>query len=122
MNNNGGITFTASANFNDAVAKAKIEAAVHRAQMKLDAQVANDSNYYCPLKTSTLQKSAVINTVIGSGLVEWKTPYARRQYYGEDFDHSKSGNPNATAKWFETAKARKQKDWERLVNDTIKNS
>ncbi len=122
MNKDGGITFTVKGNFNDAAAKARISAAIHKAQMKLDQQVINDSNYYVPLKTSTLQKSAIINTVIGSGLVKWSTPYARAQYYGVDFDHSKQRNPNACAKWFEAAKARKMQQWEKLVNDTVKNS
>lgn len=122
MNKDGGITFTVKGNFNDAAAKARISAAIHKAQMKLDQQVINDSNYYVPLKTSTLQKSAIINTVLGSGLVKWRTPYARAQYYGVNFDHSKQRNPNACAKWFDAAKARKLKDWEKLVNDTIKNS
>lgn len=122
MNKDGGITFTVKGNFNDAAAKARISAAIHKAQMKLDQQVINDSNYYVPLKTSTLQKSAIINTVLGSGLVKWRTPYARAQYYGVNFDHSKQRNPNACAKWFEAAKAHKLKDWEKLVNDTIENS
>lgn len=122
MNKDGGITVTVKANFRDAETKARISAAIHRAQMRLDQQVITDSNYYCPLKTGTLQKSAIINTVIGSGLVKWRTPYARRQYYGVNFDRSKDPNPNACAKWFETAKARKSKDWEKLVNDTVKNS
>ena len=125
MNSDGGITFKVTANFDSAAAKRKFSEAIHKAQMKLDQQVINDSNYYCPLRAAqggTLQKSAQINTVIGSGLVVWRTPYARRQYYGVDFDHSKSANPNACAKWFEAAKARKMKEWEKLVNDTVKNS
>jgi len=125
LNSNGGITFTVKGNFDTQAAKTRISAAIHKAQMKLDQQVITDSNYYCPLRAAqggTLQKSAIINTVIGSGLVVWKTPYARRQYYGVNFDHSKSANPNACAKWFEAAKARKVKQWEKLVNDTIKNS
>ena len=125
MNNAGGIEFTVKGSVNDAAAKAIISAAVHKAQTRLDQQVITDSNYYCPLRAAqggTLQKSAIINTVLGSGLVQWKTPYARAQYYGVNFDHSKSANPNACAKWFEAAKARKLKDWEKLVNDTVKNS
>lgn len=122
MNNNGGVTFTVKSNFDDAGAKRNLETAIHRAQMKLDQQIITDSNYYCPLKTGTLQKSAQINTVIGSGNIVWKTPYARRQYYGVNFDRSKDPNPNATAKWFEAAKAHKLNDWEKLVNDTIKHS
>ena len=122
MNSNGGITFKATANFNSAAAKRKFSGAIHKAQIKLDAQVLADSNYYCPLKTGTLQKSGIINTVLGSGLVVWKTSYARAQYYGVNFDRSKDPNPNACAKWFEAAKARKVKQWEKLVNDTVKNS
>ena len=126
MNKDGGITFTVKGNFDTQAAKTRISAAIHKAQMKLDQQVITDSNFYCPLKTGTLQKSAIINTVLGSGLVkwstQWRTPYARAQYYGVNFDRSKDPNPNACAKWFEAAKARKLKDWEKLVNDTIKNS
>ena len=122
MNNAGGIEFTVKGNFNDAAAKARISAAIHKAQMKLDQQVITDSNFYCPLKTGTLQKSAIISTVIGSGIVIWRTPYARAQYYGINFDRNKDPNPNACAKWFEAAKARKMKDWEKSVNDTVKNS
>lgn len=122
MNKDGSVTFTATANFDDAAAKARTSAAIHNAQIKLDQQVITDSNYYVPLKTSTLQKSAIINTVLGSGEVKWVTPYARRQYYGVNFDHSKQRNPNACARWFEAAKARKMEQWRKLVDDTIKNS
>ena len=122
MNSNGGITFKATANFDSAAAKRKFSGAIHKAQIKLDAQVLADSNYYCPLKTGTLQKSGIINTVLGSGLVVWKTSYARAQYSCVNVDRSKDPNPNACAKWFEAAKARKVKQWEKLVNDTVKNS
>lgn len=122
MNKDGGITFTVKGNFDTQAAKARISAAIHKAQMKLDAQVLADSNFYCPLKGGALQKSAIINTVIGSGLVKWRTPYAHSQYHRLDFDHSQQKNPNACAKWFEAAKARKMEQWRKLVDDTIKNS
>ena len=122
MNKNGGIKFKATANFNEAKVKARLNKKLKRAQKKLDVQVTNDSNYLVPNKTSTLQKSAIENTVIGSGLVLWHTPYASRQYYGENFDHSKQKNPNACAKWFEAAKARWLEQWRKLVNDEIKRS
>ena len=122
MNKDGGITFTVKGNFDTQAAKARISAAIHKAQIRLDQQVITDSNFYCPLKTGTLQKSGIINTVLGSGLVVWKTPYARAQYYGVNFDRSKDPNPNACAKWFEAAKARKMEQWRKLVDDTIKNS
>lgn len=122
MNKNGGIQFKATANFNVAKVKARLNAKVKRAQLKLDTQVIADSNYFVPKITSTLEKSGIINTVIGSGLVLWHTPYASRQYYGENFDHSKQKNSNACAKWFEAAKARWLEKWRRLVNDEIKRS
>lgn len=122
MNKDGGITFTVKGNFDTQAAKTRISAAIHKAQMKLDAQVLADSNFYCPLKEGDLQKSAIINTVIGSGLVKWCTPYAHSQYHRLDFDHSQQKNPNACAKWFEAAKARKMEQWRKLVDDTIKNS
>ena len=122
MNNAGGIEFTVKGNFNEAAAMARFKAAVKRAQMKLDTQVITDSNYFVPKDTATLEKSAVIRTVIGSGLVKWKTDYARRQYYGLNFDHSKQSNPSACAKWFEAAKARWLDKWRKLVNDEIKHS
>ena len=122
MNKDGGITFTVKGNFDTQAAKTRISAAIHKAQMKLDAQVLADSNFYCPLKEGDLQKSAIINTVIGSGLVKWCTPYAHSQYHRLDFDHSQQKNPNACAKWFEAANARKMEQWRKLVDDTIKNS
>lgn len=106
--------------FDAAKTAALLETSGGGAQKKLDAQVLNDSNYFCPMKTGTLQKSAVIYTRIGSGEVVWKTPYARGQYYGENLIHPHAPNPNACAKWFETAKARHMDDWKRLVENEIK--
>lgn len=88
-----------------------------RAQKKLDSAVLKDSNFYCPMYQSVLQKSGIAHTVIGSGHIMWKTPYARFQYYGLKLDHSKSNNPYATPKWFETAKAKRKKEWVKLVYD-----
>ncbi|MBO6300842.1 MAG: hypothetical protein J6N15_00195 [Ruminiclostridium sp.] len=87
------------------------------AQAALDAAVLKDCNYYVPLDSGALQKSAINHTVLGSGDIVWATPYARRQYYGTHLDHSRQRNPNATAKWFESAKARRLKEWVRIAND-----
>ena len=106
--------------FSDQEILAREKDCVLRAQIKLDAQILADSNYYCPMKQSVLQKSAIIGTVLGSGRIRWITPYARRQYFGVNFDHSKSANPNACAKWFEAAKARKLPEWLKLVKEELK--
>lgn len=122
MNSNGSIKFTVKSLFDESGVKHRFNDSLHRAQEKLDAQVLADSNYYVPLKTGTLQKSAIIATTIGSGVVRWVTPYAHSQYYGEHFDHSQQANPNACAKWFEAAKARRKDQWVRLVKDELEHS
>lgn len=94
----------------------KIQNNVKLCQKVLDNEVLKDSNYFCPMDTGTLKKSAILHTVLGSGLVVWKTPYADKMYYSEHIKPRTDKNPNASRKWFEVAKARKLKDWEKLVN------
>ena len=105
--------------FNKTQVAGKINKAIHKAQEALDAAVLQDSNYFIPHDTGTLEESGTSNTVIGGGKVIWKTPYARYQYY-EQLDHSKQRNPNACMKWFEAAKARFIKKWETIANDYFK--
>lgn len=119
MANDGLFTFRVKTIKNGKRITEKITKECKTAQAKLEVQIIKDSNYYCPLKTGTLQKSAIINTVIGNGLIIWKAPYVRRQYYGVKFDHSKSPNPNACAKWFATAKAKKLKQWLELFRRSL---
>ena len=114
-----GVTFNTKTVLNDAGIKADIEAKARQVQAPLDALILQDSNFFCPIKTGTLQKSAIINSRLGSGELVWKTPYARRQYY----EYSKppyQPNPNACGKWFEAAKARWLEKWVRFVNERIK--
>lgn len=100
----------------------RIDRGIKAAQFALDSQVLKDSNYYCPLDTSNLQKSGITSTVIGSGLITWRTPYARAQYYSCP-NKSLQRNPNASQKWFEVAKSKNLKNWEKLANDEyFKNS
>lgn len=116
----GGVSFDSEVVFDEGKVRMKIMKGSSRAQKVLDSAVVRDSNYYCPQDTSTLQKSAIVNTVIGSGTVRWVTPYAREQYYNMNFTHERSRNPNATAKWFETAKARNLDKWLALVERETK--
>jgi hypothetical protein len=113
------IKFETKSTFSAATLKAQLAKNTQKAQMVLDAAVLSDSNYFVPLQTGKLQQSGITNTRIGSGEVVWRTPYARAQYYGENFDHTKQRNPNACAKWFEAAKARFNDKWVRLVNERI---
>lgn len=102
--------------FDEALRKKQIDSKTLKAQRKLDAQVLKDSNFYCPMDTGTLQKSAILNTVIGSGRIIWNTPYAVEQYYDRP-NKSHDKNPNARMRWFEVAKTKKMNEWVKLVED-----
>lgn len=115
-----GLSFAIKTTINENGIKSNIEEQARKTQAGLDSLILSDSNYFCPIKTGTLEKSSQINTRLGTGEIVWRTPYARQQYYDVNFDHSKSANPNACAKWFEAAKARWLEKWVRFVNERIK--
>lgn len=97
--------------FNGQAVMARVEGDVERKQKILDARVLRDSNLFCPVDSGALRDSAIIHTRIGSGVVEWHTSYAARQYYEWQGKHGHNRNPRATSKWFETAKAKYQDEW-----------
>jgi len=74
------------------------------AQKFVDSEVLRRSEKYTPLLTSMLIKSGDLGTVIGSGLVQWITPYARRQYYSPRAPGSQTG-PLRGPFWFARMKA-----------------
>lgn len=92
----------------------KIDGRMSRAQLVLDNRIAADSNYFCPMDTGALQGS--VFPIHGDGTLEWNEPYAKKQYYGLP-NKSKDSNPNASPQWFEHAKARNLKNWEKLANE-----
>jgi len=104
-----------SVEFDKRGVKQRIERKTGEVQVALDVQVAKDSNFFCPDADGTL-KSSVMRSDFGSGVIEWDTVYAREQYYGLP-NKSTDKNPNAMMMWFEEAKSRFKKDWERLAND-----
>lgn len=83
-----------------------------KTQSFLDQRVLNDSNYFIPMQEGFLKGSG---HVVKRGQIEWSAEYARKQYY-EFPNKNKQTNPNASMKWFEQAKARKMKEWERIAN------
>lgn len=101
--------------------KNEVTGAIKRNQKYFDALVLQDSNYFIPIKTHTMEASSITSTRLGTGEVVWRTPYARRQYY----DYHKppyQPNPNACGRWFEAAKARWLDKWVRFINERIKRS
>lgn len=96
-----------------------MEKTIKLGQFALDQQVAKDSNFFVPKDTSALEGSVISSSNFGSGVISWSTPYARRLYYGTNFKFSKDKNPNASALWFERAKAMRKRKWVEIAKQTI---
>ena len=75
----GGIV-TAKLEWNPAFASQKAES-FSKAQAFVDSECLRYMNPLTPRRTGMMIKSATLGTVIGSGYIEYLTPYARRQYY-----------------------------------------
>ena len=104
----------------------KVGDSIGRAQLVIDNRIAADSNYFCPLAEGYLQGS--VFPVQGDGTLVWNDPKAHNHYYeGGTFKEGdgpkattwkrNKSNPNAAPLWFEHAKARNLKDWEKLANE-----
>jgi hypothetical protein len=105
--------------------RGKIEDRLAHAQLALDNEVLKDSNYWAPRREDTLMRSGHIPE---PGTVEWDEIYARNHYYeGGTFKEGdgpkqttwkrNKKNPNASPLWFEHAKARNMKKWEKVANE-----
>lgn len=70
-------------------------------QQYIDSEVLRLSESFIPKDTGELIRSGITNTIIGSGEVKWRTPYARRWYYlAAQFQEA----PNRGNYWFERMK------------------
>ena len=78
-----------------------------RVQKYVDNAVLRYNAKYIPFRTGNLQFSGKENTVIGSGIVIYDTPYAREQYYynaGRGEQGTASGGLRGRL-WFKRMKA-----------------
>ena len=82
-----------------------------RAQAYLDNAVLKDTDKYVPMRTGILARSGMLGTRIGSGVIEYIAPYAKKLYNGVNIRFSKSRHPLAQAKWFEASKAVNKQSW-----------
>lgn len=89
-----------------------------KAQKIIDSEVLRRCDPYVPMQTGSLKRSGISGTVIGSGVVEYTAPYAKKQYYlnkgtGRQ-GAAKKNNHNKHclrgAYWFERMKADHKKD------------
>lgn len=85
----------------------------NRKQMVVDSEVLRYCSPLVPLRTSMLEKSGTLGTVLGSGEVKYITPYARLQYY--QTAQSRSYDSRRGAKWFERMKTAHKKDIQRAA-------
>lgn len=62
------------------------------------------NTHFVPFDQHTLIESSIINTVIGSGELKYRTPYARKLYYHPEYNFSTEHNAEAGGYWFERMK------------------
>ena len=77
-------------------------------QKYIDSQCLNLSREKVPKRENALIESGDIHTIIGSGLVRYRTPYARRWYYmPAKFNEGRGNGLQAVGRgnyWFERMK------------------
>lgn len=79
-------------------------------QRYIDTEVLKGIEPYIPYDEGQLTSSAISNTVIGSGLIIWDTPYAKNLFYGktkngQDMVYQQQIHPLAGRNWTERYKA-----------------
>ncbi len=97
----------------------KFNVRFRQAQKQLDEEVLKSCEPFVPKRTGALANSGHQATRPGSGKVVWSARYACYQYYGFSYSHAGSGNPQASAQWFEKAKAIGKEEWVRGAQKTI---
>lgn len=80
---------------------------------EISALILKDCNDYCKMDSGALIMSSYIHSRLKEGLLIWQTPYAARQYYEIPTAYTDNGNPNATWRWCEVAKANHAAEWVR---------
>ena len=73
----------------------------------MDAEVLRLCEPYIPLITSMLIKSGITGTVIGSGVVQWISAYAKKVYYQPNDSIGRPSGALRGKMWFERMKADK---------------
>lgn len=94
---------------------ARMNGALNGAQAFTDNEVLRYCQPLIPFRTGTLVRSGKVGTVIGSGIVQYITPYARFQYY--QTAQSRPYDIRRGAEWFERMKAAHKDD---ILNGTRK--
>lgn len=72
-----------------------------KVQQTVDSETLRLMDPYVPFDTGALIDNGIINSVIGSGKIVYKGPYARKQYY---IPMNHGNGSKRCAYWFETMK------------------
>ncbi|MGN1114318.1 MAG: minor capsid protein [Oscillospiraceae bacterium] len=77
-----------------------------KVQKYIDSEVLRCSDAYVPFLTGRLKQSGITSTVVGSGMVHYNTPYARKNYYQNAGNGIQGTNQNGIRGrlWFERMK------------------
>lgn len=78
-----------------------------RSQEVIDSEVLRYAEPLTPRRDGNLIRSGIRYTILGSGKVVYKTPYARRLYFNPQYRFR--GRPDRGAYWFERVKKRYKK-------------
>ncbi|MEK4825127.1 minor capsid protein [Niallia sp. FSL W8-0951] len=100
----------------------QISRAKERTQYALDTQILKDDNEFIPADTWNLRDSSIRGSIIGQGILQWSTPYARNLYYNPQYNFSLDKNPKAGGLWHERAKAAYGDDWTRLAQKEMEDN
>lgn len=88
-------------------------ALMNRKQQVVDSEVLRYCAPLIPFRTGELTRSGTRGTVIGSGNVQYTTPYARFQYY--QTATTRPYDSRRGAKWFERMKTAHKADIQRAA-------
>lgn len=93
----------------------RLKGASEKAVFITAQQVLKDSNYYCKQDQSGLIDSSITHSEPKKGILRWKTPYAKRQYYLKST--SKDVNSNAEWMWAHKAQSIHGDEWKQVYQN-----
>jgi hypothetical protein len=96
----------------DVQIKTQIDKTFKAGLAMLSSEILEDCNQYCKEDNGILIQSSHLHSKLDEGLLIWRTPYARRQYYEIKTAYT-DVNPGARWKWAHYAKEKHEKEWVR---------
>ena len=54
---------------------------IHRTQAFIDSEILRNSDPFVPFDTGSLKRSGITGTRVGTGIIRYTAPYAKKQYF-----------------------------------------